>query len=109
MEDYLKLVHMELIPENEIDVPANSSFYLPHHPVPNKSGDKFRVVFDGSAKSSTGVSLNDKLMVGPQLQADLTTILIRFRMHKIAMTADIEKNVPANQIKRLKFSKNSLA
>ncbi|GIY50426.1 uncharacterized protein LOC103569155 [Caerostris extrusa] len=62
MEDYLKLVHMELIPENEIDVPANSSFYLPHHPVPNKSGDKFRVVFDGSAKSSTGVSLNDKLM-----------------------------------------------
>ncbi|GIY99114.1 hypothetical protein CEXT_158251, partial [Caerostris extrusa] len=82
MEDYLKLVHMELIPENEIDVPANSSFYLPHHPVPNKSGDKFRVVFDGSAKSSTGVSLNDKLMVGPQLQADLTTILIRFRMHK---------------------------
>ncbi|GIX78933.1 hypothetical protein CEXT_512561 [Caerostris extrusa] len=75
MEDYLKLVHMELIPENEIDVPANSSFYLPHHPVPNKSGDKFRVAFDGSAKSSTGVSLSDKLMVGPQLQADLTTIL----------------------------------
>ncbi|GIX67568.1 hypothetical protein CDAR_563991 [Caerostris darwini] len=91
MEDYLKLVHMELIPENEIDVPANSSFYLPHHPVPNKIGDKFRAVFDGSAKSSTSVSLNDKLMVGPQLQADLTTILIRFRMHKIAMTADIEK------------------
>ncbi|GIY27764.1 uncharacterized protein LOC103569155 [Caerostris extrusa] len=82
MEDYLKLGHMELIPENEIDVPVNSSFYLPHHPVPNKSGDKFRVVFDGSAKSSTGVSLNDKLMVGPQLQTDLTTILIRFRMHK---------------------------
>ncbi|GIY08467.1 hypothetical protein CEXT_773171 [Caerostris extrusa] len=108
MEDYLKLVHMELIPENEIDVPANSSFYLPHHPVANKSGDKFRVVFDGSAKSSTGVSLNDKLMVGLQLQTDLTTILIRFRMHKIAMTADIE-NVPANQIKGLRFSKNSLA
>ncbi|GIY59832.1 reverse transcriptase [Caerostris darwini] len=91
MEDYLKLGHMELIPENEIDVPANSSFCLPHHPVPNKSGDKFREAFDGSAKSSTGVSLNDKLMVGPQLQTDLTTILIRFRMHKIAITADIEK------------------
>ncbi|XP_035226095.1 uncharacterized protein LOC118198513 [Stegodyphus dumicola] len=26
---------MELIPENEIDVPANSSFYLPHHSVPD--------------------------------------------------------------------------
>ncbi|GFS66869.1 uncharacterized protein LOC103569155 [Trichonephila clavipes] len=56
MNDYLKFGHMELIPENEIDVPASSSFYLPHHPVPNKNGDKFRVVFDGSAKSSSGVS-----------------------------------------------------
>ncbi|GFR03492.1 retrovirus-related Pol polyprotein from transposon 17.6 [Trichonephila clavata] len=91
MDDYLKLGHMELIPENEIDVPASSSFYLPHHPVPNKNGDKFRVVFDGSAKSSSGVSLNAKLMVGPQLQTDLTTLLLRFRMHKIAITADIEK------------------
>ncbi|GFT25908.1 integrase catalytic domain-containing protein [Trichonephila clavipes] len=43
MNDYLKLGHMELIPENEIEVPASSSFYLPHHPVPNKNGDKFRV------------------------------------------------------------------
>ncbi|GFR15752.1 pro-Pol polyprotein [Trichonephila clavata] len=91
MDDYLKLGHMELIPENEIDVPACSSFYLPHHPVPNKNGDKFRVVFDGSAKSSSGISLNDKLMVGPQLQTDLTTLLLRFRMHKIAITTDIEK------------------
>ncbi|GFT01585.1 uncharacterized protein LOC103569155 [Trichonephila clavipes] len=91
MNDYLKLGHMALIPENEIDVPASSSFYLPHHPVPNKNGDKFRVVFDGSAKSSSGISLNDKLMVGPQLQTDLTTILLRFRTQKIAITADIEK------------------
>jgi len=91
MDVYLKLGHMELVPESEIDVPASSSYYLPHHPVPNKSGDKFRVVFDGSAKSSSGVSLNDKLMVGPQLQNDLTSLLLRFRMHKIAVTADIEK------------------
>ncbi|GFT03877.1 uncharacterized protein LOC103569155 [Trichonephila clavipes] len=89
--DYLKLGHMELIPENEIDVPASSSFYLPHHPVPNKNGDKFRLVFDGSAKSPSGISLNDELMVGPQLQTDLTTLLFRFRTHKIAITADIEK------------------
>ncbi|GFV74964.1 uncharacterized protein LOC103569155 [Trichonephila clavipes] len=91
MNDYLKLGHMELIPENEIDVLVSSSFYLPHHPVPNKNGDKFRVVFDGSAKSSSGISLNDQLIVHPQLQTDLTTLLLRFRTHKIAITADIEK------------------
>ncbi|GFW86923.1 uncharacterized protein TNCV_2810781 [Trichonephila clavipes] len=91
MNDYLKLGHMKLIPENEIDVPASSSFYLPHHPVPNKNENKFRVVCDGSAKSSSGISLNDKLMVGPQLQTDLTTLLLRFRTPKIAITADIEK------------------
>ncbi|XP_035228954.1 uncharacterized protein LOC118201044 [Stegodyphus dumicola] len=88
MEDYQQLGHMELIPENEIDVPANSSFYLPYHSVPDKNGDKFRVVFDGSAKSSSGNSLNEKLMVGPQLQTDLTALIIRFRIHR---TADIEK------------------
>ncbi|GIY34556.1 uncharacterized protein LOC103569155 [Caerostris extrusa] len=46
-EDYLKLRHMEVITENDIHVPANSSFYLPHHLVPNKSGDKFRLISDG--------------------------------------------------------------
>ncbi|GFR24688.1 uncharacterized protein LOC103569155 [Trichonephila clavata] len=91
MDDYLKLGHMELNPENEMVVPASSSYYLPHHLVPNKNGDKFRVIFDGYAKSSSGVYLNDNLMVGPQLQTDLTTLLFRFRMHKIAITADIEK------------------
>ncbi|GFX85921.1 uncharacterized protein LOC103569155 [Trichonephila clavipes] len=91
MNDYLKLGHMELIPENEIDVPASSNFYLPHHPVPNKNGDKFCVVFDRSAKSSSGISLNDKLMVGPQLQTDLAKVLLRFRTHKIAIATDIDK------------------
>ncbi|GFT79964.1 uncharacterized protein LOC103569155 [Trichonephila clavipes] len=51
MDDYLKLGHMELIPENEIDIPASSSFYLPHHPIPNKNGDKFllRIVWRNSS------------------------------------------------------------
>ncbi|GIY76854.1 uncharacterized protein LOC103569155 [Caerostris darwini] len=105
MENYLKLGHMEVIPEKEIDVPANSSFHLPHHPVPNKKGDKFCVVLDGSVKFSTDVFLNDKLMVGPQLQTDLTTLLIRFRMQKIAMPADIEKVFRQIVLKNLDFQR----
>lgn len=50
-----------------------------------------RVVFDASAKSSTNVSLNDLLMVGPVVQDDLFAIIMRFRTFKYAFTADLSK------------------
>lgn len=46
---------------------------------------------DGSCKTSTGVSLNDIQIVGPRLQRDLREILIRFRRHRYAVSADIKK------------------
>jgi hypothetical protein len=52
---------------------------------------KFRVVFDASAKTTNGKSLNDIMMVGPIIQDSLVNIIMKFRTHKIAMTADIEK------------------
>lgn len=42
---------------------------------------KLGVAFDASARPSTGVSLNHKLMVGPQLQVSIITHLIHFRSH----------------------------
>ncbi|KRZ81732.1 hypothetical protein T08_12448, partial [Trichinella sp. T8] len=51
---------------------------------------KCRVEFDGSAKCA-GVSLNDHLETRPNLQADLVSILLRFRQYRIAVQADIEK------------------
>ncbi|XP_076301920.1 uncharacterized protein LOC143220059 [Lasioglossum baleicum] len=68
-------------------------FYLPHHAVIKltSSTTKLRVVFDGSAKTSTNLSLNDTLRIGPTLQDDLLSLLLRFRMHAYVITGDIEK------------------
>ena len=52
---------------------------------------KVRAVFDASAKSTTGVSLNDCLLVGPTVHSSLIDVLLRFRLHRIAITTDISK------------------
>ena len=57
----------------------------------SSSTTKFRIVFDVSAKSSTGVSLNDTLLVGPTMHPTLVDILIRFRLHRIKLVADVGK------------------
>ncbi|XP_054276573.1 uncharacterized protein LOC128995581 [Macrosteles quadrilineatus] len=90
MHEYEELGHMEKVTANETDKPV---YYLSHHPVIKEASSttKLRVVFDASAKTTTGISLNDSLMVGPTLQDDLFSILLRFRIHTYVLTADIEK------------------
>ncbi|XP_015189924.1 PREDICTED: uncharacterized protein LOC107073743, partial [Polistes dominula] len=89
LSEYEDLGHMERIEEPS----RTEGYYLPHHAVTKQSSitTKLRVVFDASAKSSSGLSLNDILMVGPMIQEDLFTILLRFRSHAFALTADIAK------------------
>lgn len=93
MDEYIQLKHMEKIPSSEVFKAFESVFYLPHHSVqnPDSTTTKLRVVFDGSMSSSSGNSINDVLLVGPTLQDDLFTILIRWKKHKIVLIADIEK------------------
>ena len=52
---------------------------------------KLRVVFDGSAKTTNSVTINDALMVGPVVQDDLFSIINRFPFYQIALSGDIEK------------------
>ena len=67
------------------------SWYIPHHGVyhPKKPG-KIRVVFDCSARYN-GVSLNDYLLSGPDLNNSLIGVLCRFRQENVAFMGDIER------------------
>ena len=75
------------------NAPRDIGFFLPHHEVTKESSatTKLRVVFDASAKTSNGLSLNDILTVGPTIQDDIVSHLLRFRTYKYVISADIEK------------------
>ncbi|XP_052737821.1 uncharacterized protein LOC128198126 [Bicyclus anynana] len=90
MEEYKTLNHMEEVPKEEMKVPA---VYLPHHAVIKyeKETSKVRPVFNASQKGSNKVSLNDELLVGPQLQDDMRSLILRWRMKRVCFVADIQK------------------
>ena len=92
MREYIELGHMSPVPPTET-ARKQPVVYLPNHGVIRETSatTKLRVVFDASAKSSSGKSLNDVLSVGPTVQDNLLDILLRFRLHKIAFTAGVQK------------------
>lgn len=65
INEYLELKHM-----SEVSNANEPGFYLPHHAVMKESSltTKIRVVFDGSAQSSSGISLHETLLTGPTIQ-----------------------------------------
>ncbi|UYV73005.1 hypothetical protein LAZ67_10001461 [Cordylochernes scorpioides] len=68
-------------------------YFLPHRAVV-KSGSSttpVRPVFDASCKTKGGWSLNDCLTKGPNLLELIPDIMLRFRLNKIGVVADIEK------------------
>ena len=79
----------KLSPE-EAAAPSSKQWFLPRHPLlnPNKPG-KVRIVMDTAAKKN-GVSLNENLLIGPDLINSLTGVLMRFPERRVAIAADIE-------------------
>ena len=78
------------MPESLLDRSDGMVWYLPHHPIfhPDKP-DKTRVVFDCAAKFRK-VSLNDKVLQGPDFTNTLVGVMTRFRQESIALMSDIE-------------------
>jgi hypothetical protein len=91
IHEYLALDHMEKVPGSQIE--TDKCYYMPHHAVikEHSISTKTRVVFDASAKTTNGISLNDQLMIGPTLQEDLFSILTRFRTYQYVLSSDIAK------------------
>ncbi|XP_071052897.1 uncharacterized protein [Onthophagus taurus] len=89
MNEYLLLNHMHLIPFPSLEIPH---YFLPHHVIRESSSTtKLRVVFNGSQKTTTVVSLNDCLFTGPKLQTELVDVLLRWRRYPIVFASDLEK------------------
>lgn len=92
MKEYESLSHMVNLGEYPQSIPHNAYFF-PHHGVLRESSTttKLRVVFDGGNRKPPQTSINEELSAGPALQNDLPTIITRWRKHRIAFTADLEK------------------
>ena len=76
MQEYFNLGHAESVPERDFDKPESDVFYFSLHIVYKESSTttKVRAVFDASAKTASGVSLNDQLQVGPTVHPPLVHV-----------------------------------
>ena len=94
--EYLRDGILEVVNEDiskARDSQRKDVYYLPHRDVydPDRSSTKLRIVFDASAKTGTGKSLNDCLLPGPPLQQKVASIELRFRTKRIALIGDCKK------------------
>uniref|UniRef100_W6NHN5 Retrotransposon domain containing protein n=1 Tax=Haemonchus contortus TaxID=6289 RepID=W6NHN5_HAECO len=91
IEDHVAAGFVEEVDEFSFDDPR--VYYIPHQAVYKESSatTKLRVVFDASSKRKGAHSLNDCLHQGPALLPDLVGILLRARLHRFLLIADVEK------------------
>lgn len=102
IQEYLSDGIVELVHSKSSDNPI---YYLPHHAIvrEQRTTTKLKIVFDASAHEKNSLSQNECLLPGPNLNLDLLSLLVKFRQHKIALTADIRKaflQISLNEIDR---------
>ncbi|KIH58225.1 zinc knuckle [Ancylostoma duodenale] len=94
---YCDTFHQQLSNGIIEEVDENSSngknvYYLPHQVVTKDSETtKHRIVYDASSHYRGSPSLNDCIHQGPTILPDLCGILLRSRLHRYLITADVEK------------------
>ena len=94
IQDYLKTGVIEEVFDERAKLPERRDvYYLPHCAVYDETrlSTKCRIVFDASAKTPSGISLNQCLLAGPPLQAKILAVEVMFRLRKYALIGDISK------------------
>ena len=89
-EDLDKGYEVRVKDAHKVESRSEREWYLPQHPVvnPNNLG-KVRRVLNGAANFH-GASLIKSLLTGPDLLQNLIYVLLLFRQHPFAVSADIE-------------------
>ena len=80
VQEYLDLGHAKPVPKTSVTSFPNEHYYLPMYGVMMVSSTS-RVLFDASTKTTSNVSLNDTLFIGPTLFSNLDHLLLRFRIY----------------------------
>lgn len=93
IDQYIEMGHAKIVDIGNYDVKNDPVYFLTFHGIHNQHSKttSFRVVFNGSQKSKTGVSLNDKMYNGPTVQNELFDILTLFRTYRYTLMCDIAK------------------
>ncbi|KAG5678622.1 hypothetical protein PVAND_008279 [Polypedilum vanderplanki] len=93
-ENFLNLIkedYVRLATEKDLKKEWSNIWHLPMSLVANanKIPIKYRNVYDASAKFQ-GISLNDRLLMGPNWLVDILRPIFHMRMNKIAFTCDVK-------------------
>jgi hypothetical protein len=90
MLNYITRGQAEAVPAED---PTSTIFYFPHHAVKKEKHGKtkWRIVFEASSHANNAPSLNEALEMGPNLLPEIFAILLRFRLHPIAIVSDIKQ------------------
>ena len=93
IRDQIENKVVEIVDQENDNVPENKCHCLTHHPVIRKEAvsSKLRIVYNGSLRVGNNPSLNNCLHSGPSLIPKILDIMILFRWFQIPLTADISK------------------
>ena len=97
LQDYDPIILNQLSSEIVEVAPEHASekeFYIPHRPVVKETSEttKLRIVYDALAHARTNApSLNECLHAAPPLQNELWSVLVRNRLHPVALAGDLRQ------------------